>query len=87
MKKGEWDKLDNPPKNAPHTADEIAGEWKHAYPFTSVDLIRDSLDIESAILLLATYTNTSRPIKPGIIKIRKINMMLKLNLNSVFSII
>jgi hypothetical protein len=37
--------------------------------------------------LLATYTNTSRPIKPGIIKIRKINIMLGLNLNSVFSMI
>jgi hypothetical protein len=45
------------------------------------------LDIESAILLLATYTNTSSPIKAGIIKIRKINMMLRLNLNSVFCII
>jgi glycine dehydrogenase len=31
VKKGEWDKLDNPLKNAPHTAEELAGEWKHAY--------------------------------------------------------
>ena len=31
VKKGEWDKLDNPLKNAPHTMEEIAGEWTHAY--------------------------------------------------------
>ena len=31
VKKGEWDKLDNPLKNAPHTAEELAGEWTHAY--------------------------------------------------------
>ncbi|MGQ0547228.1 MAG: aminomethyl-transferring glycine dehydrogenase [Betaproteobacteria bacterium] len=28
---GEWDRADNPLKNAPHTAEEIAGDWKHAY--------------------------------------------------------
>ena len=31
VKKGEWDKLDNPLKNAPHTAQELAGDWQHAY--------------------------------------------------------
>ena len=54
---------------------------------SSLNLLIKLLDIESAILLLATYTNTSRPIKPGIIKTRKINIMLGLNLNSVFSMI
>ncbi len=29
---GEWDKDDNPLKNAPHTAHEMAGEWN--YPYT-----------------------------------------------------
>ncbi len=29
--RGELDKLDNPLKNAPHTAKELAAEWKHAY--------------------------------------------------------
>ena len=28
---GEWDRADNPLKNAPHTAEEMAGEWRHAY--------------------------------------------------------
>jgi len=29
---GEYDARDNPPKNAPHTAEMlIAGEWKHPY--------------------------------------------------------
>ena len=28
---GEWDRADNPLKNAPHTAEEIAADWKHAY--------------------------------------------------------
>jgi glycine dehydrogenase len=31
VKAGQWDRLDNPLKNAPHTAAEIAGEWRHAY--------------------------------------------------------
>jgi glycine dehydrogenase len=31
IKSGEFDKLDNPLKCAPHTAHEIAGDWKHAY--------------------------------------------------------
>jgi glycine dehydrogenase len=29
--RGELDKLDNPLKNAPHTAKEIAGDWTHGY--------------------------------------------------------
>jgi glycine dehydrogenase len=29
---GKFPREDNPLKNAPHTAREIAGEWKHAYP-------------------------------------------------------
>lgn len=28
---GEWERADNPLKNAPHTAEEIAADWKHAY--------------------------------------------------------
>jgi glycine dehydrogenase len=28
---GEWDRVDNPLKNAPHTAAMLAGEWPHAY--------------------------------------------------------
>jgi len=28
---GRVDKLDNPLKNAPHTAHELLGEWKHGY--------------------------------------------------------
>ncbi len=31
IKSGEFDKLDNPLKNAPHTATEVIGEWQHAY--------------------------------------------------------
>jgi glycine dehydrogenase len=31
VKSGQWDATDNPLKNAPHTAAEIAGEWRHAY--------------------------------------------------------
>ncbi len=32
IKSGEFDKLDNPLKNAPHTAQEVIGNWQHAYP-------------------------------------------------------
>jgi glycine dehydrogenase len=28
---GEWSREDNPLRHAPHTADEIAGEWTHRY--------------------------------------------------------
>jgi glycine dehydrogenase len=28
---GEWDAEDNPLRNAPHTAAQLAGEWKHPY--------------------------------------------------------
>jgi len=31
IKAGLWNRVDNPLKNAPHTALELAGEWKHAY--------------------------------------------------------
>jgi glycine dehydrogenase len=31
IKTGVWDRADNPLKNAPHTALELAGEWKHPY--------------------------------------------------------
>jgi len=31
IRSGRWDRADNPLKNAPHTALELAGEWKHAY--------------------------------------------------------
>jgi glycine dehydrogenase len=31
VKAGTWDRADNPLKNAPHTALELAGEWRHAY--------------------------------------------------------
>jgi glycine dehydrogenase len=31
IKSGTWDRADNPLKNAPHTATELAGEWKHGY--------------------------------------------------------
>jgi glycine dehydrogenase len=31
VKSGEWDAHDNPLKNAPHTALELAGEWRHPY--------------------------------------------------------
>jgi len=32
VKSGDWDRLDNPLKNAPHTAFEVAGDWTHPYP-------------------------------------------------------
>jgi glycine dehydrogenase len=31
VRSGEWDVSDNPLKNAPHTAEELAGEWPHGY--------------------------------------------------------
>jgi glycine dehydrogenase len=31
VKSGAWDRADNPLKNAPHTAAEVAGEWTHPY--------------------------------------------------------
>ena len=31
VRSGEWDAADNPLKNAPHTAVELAGEWRHGY--------------------------------------------------------
>jgi glycine dehydrogenase len=31
IKAGLWNRVDNPLKNAPHTALELAGEWMHAY--------------------------------------------------------
>jgi len=31
IRRGEWDRSDNPLKNAPHTAAELGGEWSHAY--------------------------------------------------------
>ncbi len=31
IKRGEWDAKDNPLHNAPHTAEELAGEWTHPY--------------------------------------------------------
>jgi glycine dehydrogenase len=31
VRSGAFDKLDNPLKNAPHTAGEIVGDWTHAY--------------------------------------------------------
>jgi len=31
IRRGEWDRADNPLKNAPHTAAELAGDWPHAY--------------------------------------------------------
>ncbi|MDQ5847500.1 MAG: aminomethyl-transferring glycine dehydrogenase, partial [Pseudomonadota bacterium] len=31
IRSGEWNRADNPLRNAPHTAEEIAGDWKHAY--------------------------------------------------------
>jgi glycine dehydrogenase len=31
IRSGAWDRADNPVKNAPHTALELAGEWKHRY--------------------------------------------------------
>jgi glycine dehydrogenase len=31
IKSGEWDAADNPLRNAPHTAEELAAEWTHPY--------------------------------------------------------
>ncbi len=31
VRSGNWDRTDNPLKQAPHTATEIAGEWSHPY--------------------------------------------------------
>jgi glycine dehydrogenase len=31
IRSGHWNRTDNPLKNAPHTALELAGEWQHAY--------------------------------------------------------
>ncbi len=31
VRSGEFDKSDNPLKNAPHTAQEVTGEWAHSY--------------------------------------------------------
>ncbi len=31
IRSGEWGRADNPLKNAPHTAEEIAGDWQHPY--------------------------------------------------------
>jgi glycine dehydrogenase len=31
LRRGEWDRADNPLRNAPHTAVELAGEWRHPY--------------------------------------------------------
>ncbi|HJT60236.1 MAG TPA: aminomethyl-transferring glycine dehydrogenase [Burkholderiales bacterium] len=31
IRAGTWDRADNPLKNAPHTALELAGDWKHPY--------------------------------------------------------
>ena len=31
IRAGRWDRADNPLKNAPHTALELAGDWQHAY--------------------------------------------------------
>jgi glycine dehydrogenase len=31
IRSGQWDRADNPLKNAPHTALELAGDWKHGY--------------------------------------------------------
>ena len=31
IRTGAWDRVDNPLKNAPHTALELAGEWQHPY--------------------------------------------------------
>ena len=31
IRAGRWDRADNPVKNAPHTALELAGDWKHGY--------------------------------------------------------
>jgi glycine dehydrogenase len=31
IRSGEWSRSDNPLRNAPHTAEEMAGEWRHPY--------------------------------------------------------
>jgi glycine dehydrogenase len=31
LKQGAWDAQDNPLHNAPHTAEELAGDWRHPY--------------------------------------------------------
>jgi glycine dehydrogenase len=31
IRSGEWERDDNPLRNAPHTAEELAGEWAHRY--------------------------------------------------------
>jgi len=31
IRSGAWDRSDNPLRNAPHTAEELAGEWTHPY--------------------------------------------------------
>ncbi len=31
IRSGEWDRADNPLRNAPHTAQELAGDWRHPY--------------------------------------------------------
>jgi glycine dehydrogenase len=31
IRRGEWSRSDNPLRNAPHTAEELAGEWRHPY--------------------------------------------------------
>ena len=31
VESGEWPREDNPPVNAPHTAEDVAGEWNRAY--------------------------------------------------------
>jgi len=31
IKRGEWSAQDNPLRNAPHTAEELAGDWRHPY--------------------------------------------------------
>ena len=31
IRKGEFDRADNPLKNAPHTAQEIISDWQHPY--------------------------------------------------------
>jgi glycine dehydrogenase len=31
IRRGEWSAQDNPLRNAPHTAEELAGDWRHPY--------------------------------------------------------
>jgi glycine dehydrogenase len=31
VQSGAWPRADNPLRNAPHTAEELAGEWRHPY--------------------------------------------------------